>query len=149
YLCTGLPLIVILLMISMFHVILPHWCGPAYVSLIPAGAVWLVQKRKNNNFPVWIRMALASLLVFMVSWVLLINFYRGTFGRKDQKEFGRGDVTLDRYGWRQASTEFSEWLSHEIAADRLPVNVAVVCNTGWAAHVEYYFCRPLKLNMIG
>jgi len=31
----------------------------------------------------------------------------------------------------------------------IPKNIPVVCRRWWDSHVEYYFCRPLHIKMIG
>jgi hypothetical protein len=65
------------------------------------------------------------------------------------KHLGKGDVTLDRYGWKEAGNAFSRFYIYEVRRGRLPANTPVVIHKWWGAHVEYYFCRQQGIPIIG
>ena len=145
----GLPLVFLLLFISLFrNVTLPHWSGPAYVSLMPLGAIWLADhsKRVLPNILKW--GSLAFFLAYL-AYCGLLNFYPGTYGSHSQSEYGRGDITLDMYGWRKASRQFDSLYRVDVSQDKMPANAAMVTTNWWGAHVDYYFAMPLGLKMIG
>src|SRR5204863_7508422 len=60
-----------------------------------------------------------------------------------------GDVTLDIYGWEKAAKSFDTIYKNKIESGSLSANSPMVCNKRWGAHIEYYFCRPLGIHMIG
>ena len=84
-----------------------------------------------------------------LGYSFLIKFYPGTYGSQQPDDFGRGDVTLDMYGWRKASVQFDSLYKTDVAKKIMPVNAAMVTSNWWGAHVEYYFARPSGLKMIG
>jgi hypothetical protein len=145
----GMPLAFLLLFISLFrNVTLPHWSGPAYVSSMPLAAIWLAQV-SQNAFPKILKWGLGSFLFAYLGYSLIIKFYPGTYGSQAMDNFGRGDITLDMYGWRKASSQFDSLYRSDVSQKIMPGNAAMVTSNWWGAHVEYYFARPLGLKMIG
>src|SRR5690606_24721051 len=102
----ALPMAGLFIFISIFRDIWPHWSGPAYTSLIPAAAVWLERRRFRRIFPSWLRVGIATFLFFIVAWLVTVSFYPGTYGSKSSQKLGKGDVTLDKFGWKEAGEEF-------------------------------------------
>jgi hypothetical protein len=145
----GLPLILILLSVSWFRPVFPHWSGPAYVVLMPLAAIYLSNITEQKVYPSWIKWSLGAMVTFFISWVLITHFYPGTYGSKSPKHFGNADVTLDRYAWEKAGRQFTELYKQEVASVKVAANTPVVCNHWWGAHIEYYFCKPAGLTMIG
>lgn len=145
----GLPLALILLLISLYRVTLPHWSGPAYITLLPLAAIWQAQLTKRFTFPKLLQLSLGGTLIFFIGCTLIINFYPGTFGSKTNNELGRGDITLDMYGWKEAGKKFAALYNDEAIKGIASKNTPAVCNTWWGAHDEYYFCRPSGIKMIG
>ncbi|MGZ3939749.1 MAG: ArnT family glycosyltransferase [Flavisolibacter sp.] len=146
---TGLPLSFLLLFIALFrNVTLPHWSGPAYVSLLPLGAIWLAG-HSDKPFPNILRWGTAAFLLAYLAYGSLVKFYPGTYGSHDQNDYGRGDITLDMYGWKKASTQFDSLYRADVAGKAMPANAAMITTKWWGAHVDYYFARPLGLKMIG
>lgn len=144
----ALPLAIILLIISLFrNSVLPHWNGPAYVALIPLGAIALAElsQKQFPNILKW------SLLVFALGlcgmWVL-INFIPGTYGHKDHNNLGRTDLTLDMYGWEEGGKQFVELYKKDVESGIMPKGAPIVSNTWGSAHAEYYFGRPAGLQLL-
>lgn len=146
----ALPLVVVLLYLSLFRTVYPHWSGPAYVSLIPVSAAFLARRsRLQQHFPRWIKAALIATLLFMMGWPLVLRYYPGTWGSKSEIDLGTGDVTLDRYGWKEGGKAFAHYYNEQLSKGFIAPNTPLVCNTWWGAHVEYYFARPANTTMIG
>lgn len=149
YTFTAFPLALILLAISLFRdTTLPHWSGPAYVSLLPLTAIYL-SERTHRFFPFSLRYAHLLFWLVLVGWTLMIKFYPGTWGSGTEAEQGRGDISLDMYGWREAGEQFAALYRKEIALGHTPPNTPLVATHWWGAHVDYYFARPLHLPLIG
>lgn len=146
----ALPLIGVLFYLSLFRTVYPHWSGPAYVSLIPLSATWLV-RASGKAAPArrWLVAALAAALLFMSGWPVVLRYFPGTWGSKQDRVLGTGDVSLDRYGWEAAGKTFASYYQKQVAAGRIPQGTPLVAATWWGAHVEYYFARPAKAPMIG
>ncbi|MEP6711576.1 MAG: glycosyltransferase family 39 protein [Ferruginibacter sp.] len=146
---TALPLIFILLFMSFFRQTLPHWSGPAFVSLIPLAAVWLAGLKTTTVFPSAVKWSLGFYITFLIGCTAVINYYPGNLGNKTSKDLGQGDITLDMYGWEKAGKEFETIYKNDLNAGIMPAGTPIVCNNWWGAHEEYYFCRPLAIKMIG
>lgn len=149
YMLIGIPLAFLLLFVSIFrNVTLPHWSGPAYVSLMPLAAIYLADLSKKI-LPQILRWGLGIFLVVYLTYAIGVKFFPGTYGSKKNDNFGYGDITLDMYGWREASAQFDSLYKNDISKNVMPANAAMVTTKWWGAHVEYYFGRPSGLKMIG
>jgi 4-amino-4-deoxy-L-arabinose transferase-like glycosyltransferase len=145
----GLPLAFLLLFISLFRsTTLPHWSGPAYVSLLPMVAIGLAQ-RSVNNWPKILRAAFVLFVLVALAGVCILQFYPGTWGDRSNEKLGRDDVTLDMHGWRDAGMQFAAIYNKEVAEGRTPPGTPLVASHWGGAHVEYYFARPLNVPLIG
>ena len=146
----GIPLAALLLIISLFRdTILPHWSGPAYVALIPIAAIHLANTGKALLLPKLISAGIISFILLLIVWQTVIYLYPGTYGSKNEFELGKGDITLDKSGRKKAGKEFNIIYKNEVNKGIMPVNAPVVYYKWWAAHIEYYFCRPFGITMIG
>lgn len=145
---TGISMAGTLLFISLYRSILPHWSGPAYVALIPLAAIKLAEMN-TKLYPKLLFWSTGAYLVFLSVCTLAINYYPGTFGSKINNELGKGDITLDMYGWREAGKKFALIYIDEVKSGLAQKTSPVVCNTWWGAHDEYYFCRETGIEMIG
>jgi hypothetical protein len=144
-----LPLILLLIVISFFRDIWFHWSGPAFTTLLPLAAVWMSRLKPRATFPSWLRWSTACYIVVLLAWPLTVHYYPGTYGSQDIKTLGKGDVTLDKYGWREAGRHFSELYRKEAGSQSDHLQRPVVCPSWWGAHLEYYFARPVNAPMIG
>jgi len=145
----SLPLAFLLLFISLFRQTLPHWSGPAYVALMPLAAIRLDKINKQIIFPNSLRWSVGTYTFFLIICTCTIRFYPGNFGNKTKENLGAGDLTLDMYGWREAGKKFDSIYYNEISKGIMQKNSPVVCYKWWGAHLEYYFCYPQNIQMIG
>jgi len=146
----SLPLALILLVVSLFrNTTLPHWSGPAYVALIPVAAIRIADTTPALQFPKLVRAGIAGFIVFVIAWQCVLYFYPGTYGSKEPGYLGKGDVTLDKYGRREAGDAFARFYENEVKQGAATTRTPVVYYKWWAADIEYYFCRPYGIQMIG
>jgi 4-amino-4-deoxy-L-arabinose transferase-like glycosyltransferase len=149
YMFIGLPLALLLLFLSIFRdTILIHWSGPAYVSLLPLAAFYLVNNTADF-FPRILRFSIVSFFTITILWTLAVRLFPGTWGHKEQESLGYSDITLDVYGWKEAGQKFNVIYENDKEKDITAEGTPVVCSYWWGAHVEYYFCFPLGIQMIG
>ena len=147
----AIPMILLLLILSMFNDTLPHWTGPAYITLIPLASIYVSRTRIKNNTPAVVKYALLLTLLIVVSGVLIIKFYPGTPGkRKTNLKFGGGDVTLDMYGWDQAAKKIDSTVIADERNGVMDKDAQFVSNEWFpAAHIDYYIARPVHKFVIG
>jgi hypothetical protein len=116
--------------------------------MMPLAGVWLAGI-SQNVFPKILRWGLGIFLLCYLGYSLIIKFYSGTYGSHNPDDYGRGDITLDMYGWQKASKQFDSLYRDDVSKNKMPANAAFVTSNWWGAHVDYYFARPLHLKMIG
>lgn len=149
-LLTAIPMIVLFLLFSLTRPTLPHWTGPAFVTLIPMSALWLssLEHRKARRITVGALGLLALVLALGIAEIKtgFIPLDRHT----DPTEVGRDDITLDLYGWRQAGEKFAEIYHHEIERGWMQPDDPIIGHKWFpTASIHYYVARPLGLNVLG
>ena len=107
FLLLGLPLIIVLIVMSLFNETLPHWSGPAYISILLISAVYFSKKNSDAiKIPRGIAAANYLLLFVAVAGIIVIRYLPIQLGNKKEKILGDGDVTLDMVGWKNFADEF-------------------------------------------
>lgn len=150
YLLLALPLIIVLLLMSLFNETLPHWSGPAYVSVMLLTAFYFAEKKPaSSKIPRGFAIALGFFFGIVVIGIPLIKFLPAQIGNNDERILGKADVTLDMTGWEQFAINFDSLRKSDVAEARMKEN-AVLISDNWfpAAHLDYYLGRPLHLNMV-
>jgi 4-amino-4-deoxy-L-arabinose transferase-like glycosyltransferase len=149
-LITSLPLVFILIFISFFRDTLPHWSGPAFVSLILITSMVLsISLDKKNKFPIMVNASLLLTAGIIFSGIVIINNYPGTIGSKQSDNLGKGDVTLDMYQWDYFKSEFNTIYKANLKNGTTTTKFIV--NNKWfpAAHIDNYIAQPLHLSFVG
>jgi 4-amino-4-deoxy-L-arabinose transferase-like glycosyltransferase len=147
----AVPMILLLLFLAMFNDTLPHWTGPAYVTLIPLTAIYLSKTKIHKNIPKAVKYALAFTFLVVIVGITAIKFYPGTPGKKKSNfKYGEGDVTLDMYGWNKTAKKIDSFIIADEASGIMSRDAEFVSNKWFpAAHIDYYFARPLHKFVIG
>jgi hypothetical protein len=151
-LCCSLPLISILLFISFFRETYAHWSGPGFSMLLLLPAVKLASdetiKRLITNQMKW---ALGFCIIFIFSEIMITWLYPGTVSnQKDGLNIGKGDFSLDMYGWKDTGRQFDSFYRRDIFTKKMPINAPIIV-TRWfpAAHLDYYIGSKTKQQTIG
>ena len=149
----SLPLIVLLLFISFFRDTLPHWSGPAFVTLLILTSCYIadeIEKAKNAHSILQKLVYSSCILILTIVFcgILMINFYPGTIGNKDEKELGKKDFTLDMYNWNFFKIEFKK--NHDKDLQSGITKTTFILNNKWfpGAHIDNYIAQPLGLDFI-
>jgi hypothetical protein len=149
----SLPLIILLLSISFFRDTLPHWSGPAFVTLLILASCYIsdeIERVKNTNSKLKKLAYSACILILTIalSGMLIINYYPGTIGNKDEKTLGKKDFTLDMYDWNFFKNEFKKVRDKDIQSSI--TKTTFILNNKWfpGAHIDNYIAQPLGLDFI-
>lgn len=147
----SVPMILLLLFVAMFNDTLPHWTGPAYVTLIPLTAIYLSKTKIHKNIPGPAKYALAFTCLVVIIGVMAIKFYPGTLGKKKSNlKYGEGDVTLDMYGWNKVAKKIDSVITADEAQGIMSKDAEFVSNKWFpAAHTDYYIARPVHKFVVG
>lgn len=147
----SLPLIILLLFISIFRDTLPHWSGPAFVTLLILTSCCIsdeIEKNTNSILKNLVYSSCALIFTIALSGILIINFYPGTIGNKDEKCLGKKDFTLDMYNWNSFKIGFKNVRDNDIRSGK--TKTAFILNNKWfpGAHIDNYIAQPLGLDFI-
>ncbi len=149
---TSLPLIGLVLLISLFRATLPHWSGPAYVTLLLLVATSFEDTKayyKSRFFGIQlVKISVGFIAFICLLGSILINYLPGTIGSKDKVTLGLGDPTLDMYDWDYFKDEFAKIQQNEIK--RNSKSTSFVINNKWfpGAHIDNYIVQPLHLDFV-
>ncbi len=151
-LCVGMPVILLFWFFACFRSTLPHWSGPAFVSLIPLCAAWLDEKQQSQRlFNTWNTLGLS--LIFVGLSLAVFHIHTGLiFPDKihtEAEDLGEYDFSLDLYGWHQAGKGFGEIRQKAIANGEMPA-VAPIVSYRWfpAANQDYYIAEPNNTHVL-
>jgi hypothetical protein len=152
---TSIPLILVFIMFSMFRRTLPHWTGPAYVTLNIVAAAWLRSVSEKRDYPFMIlgqlRYAIYLILLIVVAGLFQVNcgFVNPDSKNTTETELGKKDISLDLYGWEQIGEGFTEIFEKDLIARRMDKNAVIISNRWFpAANLDYYVARPLGLKLL-
>lgn len=150
---SSLPLILLVTGISLFRDTLPHWSGPAFLSLIllaSAYAADTMRFARKTACGSLLAMSTGFIIFVLFAGVLLINFYPGTPGSKKLPALGKGDITLDMYGWRSFSSSFARIRAKDIASGNMLDDAPVVVHKWFpGGQVIFYAAYPLGMRVVG
>lgn len=152
-LCCSLPLISILLFISMFRETYAHWSGPGFTTLLLLPAVKFASDSGTINrvIPKLLKWALGFCIIFTFSEIMITWTYPGTVSnQKDGLTIGKGDFSLDMYGWKNTGRTFDSFYRRDIFMKTMPMNAPIIV-TRWypAAHIDYYIGSKTNQQTIG
>ncbi len=144
----SLPLILVLWAVSLFRDTLPHWSGPAYISLLIFTAFYAEKSFKETSFKKILRSANVLVLAVLVIAFSIINFLPASLGKKDEQNLGSGDFTMDLYGWSDFKNDFKKLKDADVQTHQMN-NDAVILSNKWfpAAHLDYYVAKPLHMKL--
>lgn len=157
-LCLTLPLIILFWFFSLTRQILPHWTSPSFVLLLIFVAAQLSDKYEVNAdnvlIPKSIIAALSVLAVVLLFGVVEIKTgiipLNNTEKSKTVQHYGKGDFTLDMYGWRQIKPEFQKIREDAILEGKMKEDDGMIALKWFPlANMDYYVAYPLGINMYG
>lgn len=150
----GLPIIIVTTVVSLFRPVLPHWSGLGLIPMmllaatgadlhLNSGRPWLFYQKLLNGL-------LQCILVIIFIGVFLILYYPGTLGNQEERHRGKGDFTLDMYGWRELPVIFSEVRAQDTVSGAMHADAALMVHKWFpGGHLYFYLARPLKMRTVG
>jgi len=145
----SIPLLIIFWLLSLFNPTLPHWTGPAYISLfLIAGVYWSSYSRKQ--IPALIKGAIAFIGVLLISFILLVFVFPRQLGSKNIENLGEYNPINDVTGWTYFSRHFDSLYVQEQRDSIMSKGAPILVNKWFpAGHILFYTARPLQIKVIG
>lgn len=146
WLWMGIPLILIFWCISWLRDTLPHWSGPGFISLMVWSGSVLSQHKNQLKMQRWVAASVLFTSMTVGAFWTVIHFYPGTLGNKTANSLGKGDITLDIYGWKSLAMDLKPYIQQDQISG---IQVDVIVSHKWfpAAHIDYYIAQPLNLQL--
>ncbi len=156
FLFNSLPLWLLFTGFSLFRSTLPHWSGPAFLSLILiTGAYWAERIGPQNLLTKKIirplRMVLPLyFLTFLITVAFyLINYSPYSLGKHvEDKSYGEYDFTQDMYGYDQIEERFKKISDREESSGSMVLGSGLVSNKWFpGSHLDFYVAQPNNRNL--
>jgi len=145
----SLPLILVLFWTSMFSETLPHWSGPAYLSLMLLAACRLDEKTAKPGPAQWLKTAAWLYVSVIVMGVTGIRYLPFRIGSTDEKNLGKGDISLDMCGWHSFAIRMDSLYRADFASGRMKENATIISDYWFpAGHLDHYYGIPYHHNLL-
>ena len=145
---TSLPLIIVLLWTSLFSETLPHWSGPAYLSVMLISACHLDEIRSIKKMN-WLKASCLTYCIVVFAGVGVILFLPFSIGSRESKYLGKGDFTLDMSGWESFSKKFDSLYRSDVSTGKIKSGATLISDYWFpAGHLDYYYARPKHRNLL-
>jgi hypothetical protein len=139
----SLPLIGILLWTSLFNETLPHWSGPAYLSLMLLAASRLDEPSISFYPARWLKSAAWVYGAVLVLGLLAIRYLPFRIGSSVDQNLGTGDPTLDMTGWSAFAPSFEAIYRADVESGKMKPESFILSDYWFpAGHLDYYDSRP-------
>lgn len=149
----SLPLLFTFWGLSLFNPTLPHWTGPAYVSLfLISGVYWSEYLHKNNKqyaLPNLLKYATGLLITLILGVLILIYVFPRQIGSTKIENLGEYNPINDLTGWEQFTSGFEIMVQKDKSNGVMKPNAPIVVHKWFpGGHILFYTARPLKMNVI-
>ena len=144
----SLPLIFIFWSVSLFNATLPHWTGPAYISLfLIAGVYWSSYSRKA--IPVLLQFAIGFMGLAILGFVFLVKVFPVQLGSKKLENLGEYNPINDVTGWTYFSEEFSKVVKKDRAVGAMSNHAPIIVHKWFpGGHLLFYTAPLINTNVI-
>jgi len=145
----SLPLIGVLLWLSIFSETLPHWSGPAYLSLMLLAALCLEEQSNAGKTAAWLKASAWVYMSVLILGLLCIRYLPFRIGSQQEKKLGTGDPTLDMTGWKLFAPQFESIYQKDIKTGKMKPGSFILADYWFpAGHLNHYLCRPYHHNLL-
>jgi hypothetical protein len=149
FLWLSLPLIFVLLWTSLFNDTLPHWSGPAYLSLMLLTSLWLDDKSNMLPAAKWLKTAGWVYGCIVILGVTGIRYLPFRIGSKEEKNLGKGDITLDMNGWQLFAVQLDSLYKSDINSHKMNPGATLISDYWFpAGHLDHYYGIPYHHNLL-
>jgi hypothetical protein len=138
----SIPLILIFWGLSLFNATLPHWTGPAFISLfLIAGVYWSSYSRKS--IPVLLKWAIGFMGFAVLGFLVLVKIVPTQLGSSKLENLGEYNPINDVTGWAYFSDEFNKIVQKDLAAGSMSKNAPIVVHKWFPGGHLLFYTAPL------
>ena len=149
----SLPLLLTFWILSLLNPTLPHWTGPAYISLfLISGVYWstyLQEKNSLNGLPAILKYATGLFVALILSVLLFIYVIPQQIGSPKNENLGEYNPINDLTGWESFTKSFANIVQRNKENGSMPANSPIVIHKWFpGGHILFYTARPLNMPVI-
>ncbi len=149
----SFPLLITFWGLSLFNPTLPHWTGPAYISLfLISGVFWstyLQQKNSFNILPGILKYATGLFVALILGVLLFIYVIPQQIGSAKNENLGEYNPINDLTGWESFTKSFATIVQKDRSNGTMPANSTIVIHKWFpGGHILFYTAKPLKMSVI-
>ncbi len=149
----SLPIIASTTFLSLFRDTLPHWSGPGFSGLLLVSVCVMCRYGHARRLNFLEKAVKGSVLVTVAGVIIaffIVLYFPGTFGSAAFRDLGKGDFTLDVYGWKELQPGFTRIREEDIRTKRMDAGAPLVIYKWFpGGHLYYYVAYPLHIPLIG
>ncbi|MDD3273346.1 MAG: glycosyltransferase family 39 protein [Bacteroidales bacterium] len=146
----SLPILIFFIAVALFTESKANWSAPGFFPLMFIGAAYL----DNRSIKDYSGMTLipppisnAISLTLFTALLIFIHHFSGIFSpeiiKEKQYELGKNDITLEYFGWRTLSKEFSKLFAEDVINGEISENCFILSsNWAQASHMDFYLAAP-------
>ena len=128
--------------LSLFNATLPHWTGPAFISLfLIAGVYWSSYSRKS--IPVLLKWAIGFMGFAVLGFLVLVKIVPTQLGSSKQENLGEYNPINDVTGWAYFSDEFNKIVQKDLAWGSMSKNAPIVVHKWFPGGHLLFYTAPL------
>jgi 4-amino-4-deoxy-L-arabinose transferase-like glycosyltransferase len=152
----AIPLWLLFTGFSLFRSTLPHWSGPAFLSLIVLTAAYWAERIGSQNLSEakMIRPLRIMLSSYFLGFLMVVAFYSINYSslqlgkQKEVKNFGEYDFTQDMYGYDQISNAFQKIVVREESQGSMAKGSDLISHQWFpGTHLDFYVAQPHYRNL--
>jgi hypothetical protein len=149
FLWLSLPLILLLLWMSLFNDTLPHWSGPAYISIVLIAAIYTDQQYPKSIFAPFVKAAALTFIAVLCLGVIGIRYLPFRIGSDKPELLGTGDITLDMTGWKNFALRFDSLYRKDQQEGRMKSGALLISDYWFpSGHLDHYIGQPAHINLL-
>ena len=149
FLWLSLPLIIVLLWTALYNETLPHWSGPSYLSLMLLAACWMEENIHSRHARAWLKTAVWIYGLVVITGTFGIHFLPFRIGRYEEKNMGKGDITLDMIGWKDFAIQLDSLYIADEKSEKMKEGACLISDYWFpAGHLDHYAGIPYHINLL-
>lgn len=138
----SIPLIVVFWALSLFNSTLPHWTGPAFLSLfLIAGVYWSSYSRRN--LPVLLKWAIGFMGVVIFGFLVIVKIFPTQLGSTKLENLGEYNPINDVTGWAYFSEAFNKVVQKDEVAGCMSKNAPIVVHKWFPGGHLLFYTAPI------
>ena len=146
----GVPIIIVVLLMSFYNRTLPHWSGPGYFSLILITSYYCIHLANEKFNKKASKVIIGGVIFFyMICGLALIQIKNVFIPFSENSEIGKNNFAVDLGHWENIAYEIKDCIQKHNLNETEISSTNYILTHNWfpAAHIDYYYALPNKMKL--